>query len=54
MKYTPRYFSQEISSNKHNVKILFTNFTLLFTIQAPPSENYQSTFVAPTVKGYEK
>ena len=28
-----RTLGQEISFNKHNVKILFTKFTLLFTVQ---------------------
>jgi hypothetical protein len=42
---------QQISSNKHNVKILFTKFTLLFTIQVSQAEINQSIFVAPTLKG---
>jgi hypothetical protein len=45
---------QEISSNKHNVKVLFTKFTLLFTIQLPEAEINQIIFVAPTLNGYEK
>jgi len=45
------FYGQEISFNKHNVKILFTKFTLLFTIQVPQAEINQSIFVAPTLKG---
>jgi hypothetical protein len=45
---------QQISSNKHSVKILFTKFTLLITIQVLPPEHHQSIFVALTLKGYEK
>jgi hypothetical protein len=36
------------------VNILFTKFTILFTIQIPCAEAYQSNFVAPTLKGREK
>ncbi len=42
---------QQIFANKHNVKVLFTKFTLLITIQVPPSEHHQSIFVAPTLNG---
>lgn len=45
---------QESSSNMHSVKILFTQFTLLFTIQIPQAEINQSIFVAPALKGCEK
>jgi hypothetical protein len=44
---------QQISSNKHNVNILFTKFTLLFTIQISLSEHHQRIFIAPTLRGFE-
>jgi hypothetical protein len=44
---------EEISSNKHNVKILFTKFTFLFTIQISEAEKYQSRFAASISTGYE-
>jgi len=37
----------------HSVKRLFTKFTILFTIQIPCTERYQSNFAGSTLIGYE-
>jgi hypothetical protein len=45
---------EDVSAKVQLVNILFTKFTILFTIQIPCAEGHLSNFVAPTLKGHEK